>query len=100
MAAQPEVSRKWSWRTDLHAYDDGLGDARQPNQILTFSGHETHKSVRNALIERLRNGTAKGTTNLPTLQELDEGNNRKARRGVWVGWHLPLEAADESSQAI
>ncbi|KAI8228388.1 hypothetical protein K4K55_007488 [Colletotrichum sp. SAR 10_96] len=100
MAAQPEFSRKWSWRTDLHAYDDGLGDARQPNQILTFSGHETHKTVRNALIERLRNGTAKGTTNLPTLQELDEGNSRKARRGVWVGWHLPLEVADESSQAI
>ncbi|KAI8299813.1 hypothetical protein K4K61_010348 [Colletotrichum sp. SAR11_59] len=100
MAAQPEFSRKWSWRTDLHAYDDGLGDARQPSQILTFSGHETHKTVRNALIERLRNGTAKGTTNLPTLQELDEGNSRKARRGVWVGWHLPLEAADESSQAM
>ncbi|KAJ0385658.1 hypothetical protein COL922a_005900 [Colletotrichum nupharicola] len=100
MAAQPEFSRKWSWRTDLHAYDDGLGDARQPNQILMFSGHENHKTVRSALIDRLRNGTAKGTTNLPTSQELGEGNSRKARRGLWVGWHLPLEVAAESSQAI
>ncbi|KAI8199575.1 hypothetical protein K4K52_008797 [Colletotrichum sp. SAR 10_76] len=100
MAAQPEFSRKWSWRTDLRAYVDGLGDARQPSQILTFSGHENHKTVRSALIERLRNGTAQGTTNLPTSQELGEGNSRKARRGLWVGWHLPLEVAAESSQAI
>ncbi|KAF3804790.1 hypothetical protein GCG54_00004059 [Colletotrichum gloeosporioides] len=98
MAVQPEFSRKWSWKANLQAYDDGLGEGRQPNQKLLFSSYETRMATRAALIESLKDGTARGTTNLPTPQELDN-NNPRARLGLWVGWYLPLEPSTEPHMA-
>ncbi|KAF4874821.1 hypothetical protein CGCSCA1_v006186 [Colletotrichum siamense] len=99
MADQLEFSRKWSWKADLSAYDDGLGETRQPNQKLLFSSYENRKTTRAALIENLKDGTERGTTNLPTSQELDDSNPR-ARLGLWVGWYLPLESVSEPNPAI
>ncbi|KAI8217651.1 hypothetical protein K4K53_009067 [Colletotrichum sp. SAR 10_77] len=98
MAVQPEFSRKWSWKANLQAYDDGLGEARQPNQKLLFSSYETRMTTRAALLQSLEDGTARGTTNLPTSQELHASNPR-ARHGLWVGWYLPLEPSTEPHMA-
>ncbi|KAF4819618.1 hypothetical protein CGCSCA5_v004451 [Colletotrichum siamense] len=100
MGEKSNFSQKWSWRLDLHAYDDGLGETRLPNQQLLFSACETRKIARNNLIESLEDGTTKGTTNLPTFQELADNNpNGPTRRGLWVGWYLPLQPSTEPHPA-
>lgn len=98
MAVQPEFSRKWSWKANLQAYDDGLGEARQPNQKLLSSSYETRMTTRAALLKSLEDGTARGTTDLPTSQELHDSNPR-ARHGLWVGWYLPLEPSTDPHMA-
>ncbi|KAI8158873.1 hypothetical protein K4K49_004352 [Colletotrichum sp. SAR 10_70] len=93
MGEKSNFSQKWSWRLDLHAYDDGLGETRLPNQEILFSACETRKIARNNLIESLEDGTTKGTTNLPTFQELADSNpNGPTRRGLWKASKDQLEA--------
>ncbi|KAH0423814.1 hypothetical protein CcaCcLH18_11931 [Colletotrichum camelliae] len=100
MAEKQNFSHKWSWKLDLHAYHDGLGETRLPNQQLLVSACENRKIARNNLIESLEDGTTKGTTNLPTSQELADNNpNGPTRRGLWVGWYLPLQPSTESHPA-